>query len=482
MKTILLNATPEETRMALLEDERWIEMGIERPSHSHLVGNIYKGKVQNVLPGMQAAFVDIGQKKNAFLYLGDGTTDGQANRSGGQEKVHIGQAVIVQVVKDAVGTKGPRLTTHLSLPGRNVVLMPTANYIGMSRRIGGEAERDRLHALAQEICPEGMGLIVRTLAAGQDREVLASDVRYLSQLWASLQARSRVLSAPALLYRDADMAVRVVRDLLTDDVSHLMVDDAETYRRVRELVEYVSPTLSERVERYESATPIFRAYGAEAELETLSDREVELPSGGFLVIDRTEALTVIDVNTGKFVGQSNLSDTIFRANMEAAEEILRQLRIRDIGGIIIVDFIDMDEEEQKENLLAFMRERAKLDRTKTNIIGITPLGLVEITRKKSRQNFEGILYSDCPCCHGSGRVESPETVAIRICRDIRRIEERSHADFGYEVEVHETVALALIDSPLVDRLSSDLGVKVGFVIKPGIHPESYSIMQRGNGR
>ena len=480
MKNILLNATPEETRMVLTEDERLIEMGIERPSHSHLVGNIYKGRVQNVLPGMQAAFVDIGQKKNAFLYLGDGA--GPEKHIEGQEKVHIGQAVIVQVVKDAVGTKGPRVTTRLSLPGRNVVLMPTANYIGMSRRIEEEEERSRLHTLAQEICPEGMGLIVRTLAAGQDRETLESDVKYLSQLWASLQARSRVLSAPALLYRDADMAIRVVRDLLTDDVSRLVVDDVETYRRVRDLVEYVSPALSERVEHYEGAVPIFRAFGVETELETLSDREVELPSGGFLVIDRTEALTVIDVNTGKFVGQSNLSDTIFRANMEAAEEILRQLRLRDIGGIIVVDFIDMDEAEQKESLLAFMRERAKLDRTKTNIVGITQLGLVEITRKKSRQNFEGILYDQCPCCHGSGRVESPETVAIRICRDIRRIEERSHAEFGYEVEVHETVAYALMDSPLVDSLSSELGVKVGFVIKPGMHPESYAITQRGNGR
>ncbi len=482
MKNILLNVTPEETRMVLIEDERLSEMEIERPSHSHLVGNIYKGRVQNVLPGMQAAFVDIGQKKNAFLYLGGGTHHRQEENAEGQEKVHVGQAVIVQVVKDAVGTKGPRVTTRLSLPGRNVVLMPTANYIGMSRRIEDEEERERLHMLAQEICPEGMGLIVRTLAAGQERQTLEGDLRYLSQLWASLQARSRVLSAPALLYRDADMAIRVVRDLLTDDVSRLIVDDAETYRRVRDLVEYISPAILERVELYEGAAPLFRAYEAEAELETLSDREVELPSGGFLVIDRTEALTVIDVNTGKFVGQSNLSDTIYRANMEAAAEILRQLRLRDIGGIIVVDFIDMDEEEQKENLLAFMRERAKLDRTKTNIVGITQLGLVEITRKKSRQNFEGILYADCPCCHGSGRVESPETVAIRICRDIRRIEERSHADFGYEVEVHETVALALLDSPLVDRLSSDLGIKVGFVIKPGMHPESYSILQRGNGK
>ena len=479
MKTILLNVTPEEARVALTGDGHLLETAVERPSHSHLVGNIYKGRVQNVLPGMQAAFVDIGQKKNAFLYLG---SDEDRKNGGAREHFHIGQAVMVQVVKDAVGTKGPRVATKLSLPGRNIVLMPTAAYIGMSRRIEDEEERARLHALAQELCPQGMGLIVRTAAIGQDRETLEADLRYLLRLWESLSARCGVLSAPALLYRDADLAVRVVRDLLTEEIDRFLVDDAETYRHVRDLVSYTSPSLAGRVEWYEGGTPLFRAYGAEEELETLTDREVELPSGGFLVIDRTEALTVIDVNTGKFVGSSNLSDTIYRANMEAAAEILRQLRLRDIGGIIVVDFIDMDEETQKESLLDFLRERAKLDRTKTNIIGITQLGLVEITRKKSRQNVESILYADCPCCHGSGRVESPETVAIRICRDIRRIEERSHADFGYEVEVHDTVAYALMDSPLVDSLSSELGVKVGFVIKPGMHPENYSIIQRGNGR
>ena len=475
MKTILLNVTPEETRMAMTESGRLTEMEIERPAHSHLVGNIYKGRVQNVLPGMQAAFVDIGKKKNAFLYLGDG------NSSDGGEKYSVGQSVMVQVVKDTVGTKGPRVTTRISLPGRNIVLMPTADYIGMSRRIADEGERDRLHGLAQEICPAGMGLIIRTLAAGQDRETLESDLRYLLKLWESLCARNRVLSAPALLYRDADMAIRVARDLMTEEVERLIVDDAETCRRVGELVGYVSPVLEKRVELYEGGTPLFREYGVAEEVESLTDREVELPSGGFLVIDRTEALTVIDVNTGKFVGGSNLSDTVYKANMEAAEEILRQLRLRDIGGIIVVDFIDMDTEEQKEGLLGFLREHAKRDRTKTNIIGITALGLVEITRKKSRQNLESLLYSDCPCCHGSGRVESPETVAIRICRDIRRIEDRSHADFGYEVEVHETVAYALMDSPLVDRLSAELCVKVEFVIKPGMHPESYAILQRGNG-
>ncbi len=262
----------------------------------------------------------------------------------------------------------------------------------------------------------------------------------------------------------------------------MIVDDAETYRNVRELVSYISPALEARIELYAKGGSLFRAYGAETEMEMLAAREIDLPSGGFLVIDHTEALTVIDVNTGKYVGNSKLSDTIFRTNMEAAEEILRQIRLRDVGGIIIVDFIDMDGETQKEELLAFMRDRAKLDRTKTNIIGITTLGLVEITRKKSRHNVESLLYGDCPCCHGSGRVESPETVAIRICRDLRRMEERSHADFGYEVEVHETVALALLDSPLVERLSAELGTKVSFVIKPGMHPENYAITQRGNGR
>ena len=481
MQTILVNAVPEETRMALLEDGELCEIAAERPSHSHLVGNIYNGKVQNVLPGMQAAFVDIGGKKNAFLYIGDGMPPDVRRVFPGQRSICAGQTLIVQVVKDAGGKKGPRVTTHLSLPGRNLVLMPTAAYVGLSRRIEEEKERARLKAIAETIAPPGMGLIVRTAAIGQTKETLTAEVQYLTRLFASLQARSRVLSAPALLYRDAELAIRIVRDAMTAEVDRLIVDNREVYQRIRELAGDISPELLERVQLYEDKTPIFRAYQVDEAIEALSGRIVELPSGGFLVIDRTEALTVIDVNTGKYVGRENLADTVYRINMEAAGEILRQLRLRDIGGIIVVDFIDMETERQKEELLEFMRENVRHDRTKTNIVGITSLGLVEITRKKSRQNLESILYRDCPYCQGKGRIESPETVGVRICRDIRRIESRSHAAFGYEIELEPQVKESLQLSGLLDPLCEELRLHLKLTARPGLHPESYAITQLGNG-
>ncbi|MBR6343640.1 MAG: Rne/Rng family ribonuclease [Selenomonadaceae bacterium] len=478
MKTILLNSMPEEVRMAIVAGGELQAIEMERASHSHLVGNLYRGRVQNVLPGMQAAFVDIGREKNAFLYIGDGMPK-EAQQAVRQQKIHIGQTLPVQIVKDAIGTKGPRATTHLTLPGRNVVLMPTAAYIGISRRIESEEERARLHGIAERICPKDMGLIIRTVAAGKTEEALAADVRYLRRLWESIQARMKLGSAPSLLYRDADLAIRMVRDSFTDEIDEVIVDDRALYQRIVELVEYASPELADRVKLYAERTPLFRKYHLEEELEKLGAREVELPSGGFIVIDKTEALTVIDVNTGKFVGKANLADTVYHTNLEAAAEILKQLRLRDIGGIIVVDFIDMEQPGQKEELLAYMREHVKSDPTKTNIVDITSLGLVEITRKKSRQNLESMIYSECPYCHGKGRVESPETVGIQISRDIRRMELSSHSEDGYEVEVHELVAEELRRGRLLQPLEQEFGIRVRVMTKPGMHPENYSILQQG---
>ena len=478
MKSILINAVPEETRIAIVEDGELLSMEVERASHTHQVGNIYKGHVQNVLPGMQAAFVDIGGEKNAFLYIGDGMPKEVIQILPVQSKIHIGQSLPIQIIKDAIGTKGPRATVHLSLPGRNVVLMPTAAYIGISRRIEAEEERSRLHDIAQRICPEGMGLIVRTVAAGQSEETLTRDVQYLTRLWASLMARNRLASAPELLYRDADLVIRMVRDSFTEDIDELVIDDAGVFQRVQELLRYTSPALMEKVRHYEGRQSIFRKYQVDEEIKRIGDREVSLSSGGFIVIDKTEALTAIDVNTGKFVGQANLSDTVYRINLEAGAEIMKQLRLRDIGGIILVDFIDMEREEQKEELLAFLRERARHDRMKTNIVDITSLGLVEITRKKSRQNFESIIYSECPYCHGRGRVESPETVSIRICRELRRLEARSHASGGYEISVHEQVAEAIARLRLIEGLEKELGVSIEITVQPGMHPESCSISKK----
>lgn len=478
MKSIIVNIVPEETRMAILEDGELEAVEMERASHSHLVGNIYKGRVQNVLPGMQAAFIDIGMEKNAFLYIGDGLPHETIEAMPPHTRIHIGQSLPIQIVKDAIGTKGPRATMHISLPGRTVVLMPTAAYIGMSRRIEDEAERQRLHAIAERICPESMGLIIRTVAAGHSEESLRRDVQYLVRLWESILSRYKLKSS-SLLYRDADLLIRLVRDNFTADIDELVIDNAEACQRVRDLVAGLSPELVDRVHCYDKKQPIFKAYHIEEEIEKLGDREVELPSGGFLVIDKTEALTVIDVNTGKYVGKSNLAETVYRTNLEAAAEILKQIRLRDIGGIIVIDFIDMEKEEQKEQLLTYMREQVRHDRTKTNIVDITSLGLVEITRKKSRQNIDSIVYSECPTCHGRGRVESPETVSIRISRDIRRMERTSHAREGYEIEVHESVAEELRQNQLMMNLAAEFGTDIKVTVKPGMHPENYTILQQG---
>ncbi len=477
MKSIVVNCIPEETRVVLMEDGRLLGIEAERADHLHLVGNFYKGKVQNVLPGMQAAFVDIGWEKNAFLYLGDDLPGG-AQKALGKQKIHVGQSILVQIVKDAIGTKGPRATTHLSLPGRNLVLMPTAAYIGLSKRIEDGEERSRLRKIAERICPPGMGLIIRTVAEGQSEELLTEEVRYLTRLWDSIQAKGKVCPAPALLYRDAELMIRVVRDSFTAEIDEMVIDHPALYQRVRELAGFISSELTERIRLYEGRTPVFREYHVEEELRKLNAREIELPSGGFLVLDKTEALTVIDVNTGKYVGQANLADTVYRTNLEAAAEIMRQLRLRDIGGIIIVDFIDMEQSSQKEDLLSYMREQVRLDRTKTNIVDITSLGLVEITRKKSRENIESMFYSTCPCCGGRGRVESPETVGIRIIRELRQLERASHAGNGYELEVSEQVAEDLEKNRRLEQLTRDYGTDVEVRSKLDMGPEQYSIYRK----
>ena len=476
VKSILVTVVPEETKLAILEDGKLSSIEVERATHSHLVGNIYKGQVQNVLPGMQAAFVDIGTGKNAFMYVGDGLPQDVLHTLPRPQKIHIGQQLPVQIIKDAAGSKGPRATTHITLPGRNVVLLPTAAYIGMSRRIEDEAERSRLHAIAERVCPAGMGLIIRTAAAGLTEDALREDVEYLEKLWHSLMARFKMKSRGAhLLYRDADLIIRTVRDNLTCDVDYMLLDSQAVYQRVRDFVQILAPQLAEKIRYYDSREPLFKHYGIEEELDNLGGRVVHLQSGGFLVIDKTEALTVIDVNTGRYTGSTNLGETVYHANLEAADEIMRQLRLRDIGGIIIVDFIDMEKEEQKQQLLAHLRELSRFDPTKTSIVDITSLGLVEITRKKSRQNLDSIIYSECPICRGRGRVESPETVSIRIAADIRRMEHKAHAEDGYEIEVHETVAEELRHNQLLMNLAAEFAMDIKVTAVPGMHPENYAI-------
>lgn len=474
-KTIVVNVMPEETRMALLEDDELLEVSVERTESGNIVGNIYKGKIKNVLPGMQAAFIDIGRDKNAFLYVGDILPPDVAQPS--EQMLTAGQDILIQIVKDAIGTKGPRATTHLTLPGRYVVLMPTVDYIGISRRIVSNGERERLKQLADKVRPPGMGLIVRTVAEGKSEEDLGKDIAYLVSLWNALAARAKRSNAPALLYRDVDLVIRIVRDYLAADIDEFIVDHQEAYGRVCDLLKFISPEMLDKIRLYQGAEDIFSHVGLTSEMTRLGQRQVWLKSGGYIVIDRTEALTVIDVNTGKYVGHTNLAETVFETNREAAGEIARQLRLRDIGGIIVIDFIDMDSDEHKQAVLGTLEEKLKRDKTKTNLLGLTSLGLVEMTRKKARQNFEGVLYSECPCCEGRGRVQSPETVWINVCRDLRKIARQKQVQGILVVQMHPRVAAAFDKDREITRMEREIGRRLTIEAVPTMHPEVYSILQ-----
>jgi ribonuclease G len=475
-KTIIVNAVPEETRMALVEDGELAEVAIERTNSGHIVGNIYKGKIQNVLPGMQAVFVDIGRERNAFLYVGD-LGGGHHRRKGKGEAFTAGRELIVQVAKEAIGSKGPRLTTHITLPGRYVVLMPTVDFVGVSRRIGTAEERKRLKELAAKVRPKGMGLVVRTVAEGRSEDDLRKDCEYLVNLWKSLMARSKLVKAPTLLYRDVDLLIRIIRDYLSADVDKLVLDSREAYARVAELLKVVSPELLPCLDLYEGDEDIFARYRVEGELEKLSMRRVDLKSGGYIVIDRTEALTVIDVNTGKFVGKTKLADTVFAVNMEATAEIARQIRLRDIGGIIVVDFIDMDREQHKQAVLTALNEHLRRDRTRTNVVGLTGLGLVEMTRKKVRQDIATILNGQCPCCEGRGFVRSPETVAAAVRRQIRRLGKTKAAARGrVVVQVHPRVAAVLQGPGELERLAQETARQITVETVADMGMETYTVL------
>lgn len=475
-KKIIVNVLPEETRMALLENGQLMEVSVERTDSGHIVGNIYKGKIKNILPGMQAAFVDIGREKNAFLYIGDAFPHLPARGSREHEKLTVGQDIIIQVVKDTIGSKGPRVTAHLTLPGRYTVLMPTVEYTGISRRIDSEEERERLKALSVKVRPGGMGLIIRTVAEGKSEADLKKDVDYLTSLWNSLAARAKRVHAPALLYRDVDLVIRIVRDYFSEDINQFIINNQEAYGRVCDLLNFISPELVPRVVLYQGKEDIFSYYGLDDEMEKLGQRCVPLKCGGYIVIDKTEALTVIDVNTGKYVGQTNLSDTVFRTNLEAANQIARQIRLRDIGGIIIIDFIDMDKPEHQQEVLKKLEENLKHDRTKTQVLGITGLGLVEMTRKKSRQNIESMLYTECPCCQGRGRVKSPETVIIDIRRQLRKLIGVSRRRLI--IQVHPSVAKMLARPGILGQLENEFNRQLTVESVLSMHPEVFTLISQ----
>ena len=404
---IIISSTPEEVRMGLVDNGILQEFMVERAMSAHLVGSIFLGRVSNIVRGIQAAFIDIGLDQNAFLYLGD------------SQDLTEGASVMIQITKDPRGTKGPTASREITFPGHYAVLFPFSDNIGISRKITDEEERTRLRSLAEKLRPSGMGIVLRTEAEGIGAEVLETDISNLLAEWNVVEARAKRVKAPAFLHRELDLSVRMVRDYFTRDVKEIVVDNPEAFQRIQALLAEMQDAEDTELKLWDSGEDVFSGFGLGDTLASLADRRVELPSGGYLVIDHTEAMTVIDVNSGSYSGKNNLEETIMEINRQAAREIAHQLRLRDIGGIIVVDFIDMHSEENRQEVLAVLEDSFAGDKMRPRIQDITVLNLVEITRKKSRQNLEAVLFSDCPVCSGSGRVQSKEAIALEIKRRIR---------------------------------------------------------------
>jgi ribonuclease G len=439
MNQIVINAGTLETRVAVIEQGRLVELHIEREENPSRVGNIYRGRVENVIPGMQAAFVDIGLEKNGFLYVSDiseGVQEGdEVELEDGVVRTHPkgkiqkdiqqllkpGRFILVQVVKDRLGTKGPRLTTFITIPGRYAVLLPTVRHIGVSRKIEDPKERERLRRILHQVRPNNMGLITRTAGEGRTQEEFARDVEYLYREWQEVLARFEGTTGVGLMREDLRTVLRVVRDEFTQDFNHLLIDNEEEFQRILRFLDVFDPRLKRRVRLYKHKQPIFEKMGIEPEIARALRRVVYLKSGAYLCIDQTEALTAIDVNTGRFVGKRHLEDTVLQTNLEAAEEIARQVRLRDIGGIIVIDFIDMELERNRRKLLQALQEALKRDRAKTTLSEVTELGMIEMTRKRVKHDLVRTLSQPCPYCEGSGMVRSVTTVTYDVLRRLQSL-------------------------------------------------------------
>ena len=448
---ILINVTPSEVRAALLENGVLQEVFIERTARRGLISNIYNGKVSRVLPGMQAAFIDIGLERTAFLHASDIARNGEPASEDDlpdiRELVREGDQLLVQVVKDPLGNKGARLTTYITLPSRHLVLLPRGDSVGISARIEQEDERERLRGLVEELLAEhGLecGAIVRTAAEGTSREPLVEDLKYLTKLWEVIQARCRNNGVKHLVNEDLSLPLRVLRDLVTSDVETILIDSKEDYEAMREFAATFLPGLESRLELYQRRRPIFDLHGIEDEIVKALDRSIPLKSGGYLIFDQTEAMTTIDVNTGAYVGHRNLEETIYRTNLEAAMTIARQLRLRNLGGIIIIDFIDMEEASHRENVLTVLEQSLEGDHARHQITPVSPLGLVEMTRKRTRESLQHILCEDCPSCEGRGFVMTAETVCFEIFREIIRQARQFEFDEAL-VLAHQDVIELLLD-------------------------------------
>lgn len=482
---VLVNVTPSETRVAWVENGVLQEVWIERANKRGLVGNIYIGKVDRVLPGMQAAFVDIGLERTAFLHVSD-----ICKRAIGKEVeedceditkfLHAGQKVMVQVVKDPISSKGARLTMHVTIPSRMLVYMPDEKMVGVSQKIEDAEERERLRDVINTI-PEAKesegGYIVRTVAEGADFHEVRADLVYLQRLWSGIQEKAKDVKKSALIYEDLPLYLHILRDIPIDRIEIIRVDSAETYKKMVEFSSVYVMDLSDKLGLYSGERPIFDLYSIEDEIQQALEKRVDLKSGGYLIIDQTEAMTTIDVNTGGFVGHKNLEETIYRTNLEATQAIARQLRLRNLGGIIILDLIDMDDKEHKASVYSALQRELQKDRVKTSITEISNLGLVEMTRKRTRESLERILCEPCPVCHGRGTVKTPETIAFEVFREITRMAKSFDAEY-YRVIASEPVVSYILDeaSGNVAELETFLNKSIRFQAEGGYFIEQFDVV------
>ncbi|MBS0583911.1 MAG: ribonuclease G [Proteobacteria bacterium] len=507
---ILINVTPRETRVGVVENGVLQEVHVERALRRGYVGNIYRGRVSRVMPGMQAAFVEVGLERAAFLHANDivrsvpvGNGEGQEGENGEvaamstppiSELVHEGQDIIVQVVKDPIGSKGARLTTHLSIPSRYLVLLPYAKMIGVSVRIEDEAERVRLKDIVQELTvqqptdsspqpsvlspqPPQLGYIVRTNAEGASRDALADDVAYLGRVWRVVQENMRRVEPRARVYEELALPLRALRDMMREDVEKVRVDSRETYEKTIAFTQKFMPALAERIELYSGERPIFDLYGVEDEIQRALKKEVPLKSGGYLIVDQTEAMTTIDVNTGAFLGHRNLEETVYKTNLEAAQAAARQLRLRNLGGIIIIDFIDMTDAEHKRQVLRMLEKSLAHDHAKTTVYEMSSLGLVEMTRKRTTESLERQLCEPCPACDGRGSVKTAETVTYEIFREITRAVRQFEASSLLVLAAQKVVTRILDEeSAAVAELEEFTGKTIRFQAEEHYAQEQYDVV------
>ncbi|WP_353191247.1 ribonuclease G [Pandoraea pnomenusa] len=483
---ILVNITPQETRVALMQLGAVQELHIERTLSRGLVGNIYLGKVVRVLPGMQSAFIDIGLERAAFLHVADiwhprtnNDTSTPHPQPPIEKTVFEGQTLMVQVIKDPIGTKGARLSTQISIAGRTLVYLPQEPHIGISQRIESEAEREALRSKIQSLVPadEKGGFIVRTIAEDAAEAELANDIAYLRKSWQTIGEQSTRVPAPALLYQDLNLAQRVLRDFVHEETGKILVDSRETFQKLAEFATVYTPAVLGKLTHYTGERPLFDLYNVETEIERALSRRVDLKSGGYLMIDQTEAMTTIDVNTGGYVGARNFDDTIFKTNLEAALMIARQLRLRNLGGIIIIDFIDMESAEHRDSVLAELKKALARDRTRITVNGFSQLGLVEMTRKRTRESLAHVLCEPCAVCQGKGQVKTPRTLCYDILREILRESRQFNPREFRLIASQEVVDLFLEEeSQHLAMLIDFIGKPISLQVESTFHQEQYDII------